>query len=382
MKKIKLIAFYSGYLPGEKYGGPVVSLYNFTELLGDEIEIYIVCSDHDLKETRRYEQIHEGWNLVGKANVQYLSDQKFNKASFSRIIEEISPDMLYASSIFSASYILPLLSLAKKKNIPLLLAPRGELNNTALKIKKKKKMLYLLALQLGRRLIAIYFQATSIEEKSNIVDNLHVSSTQVFLLPNIPAIPMHKTEISKKTDEIRMCFVGRIVENKNLLIALKAVCASKTHVIFDIFGPIEDEEYWNKCRRIINVVPSNVEIRYRGVLQPLKIRNIYPSYDFLISPTEFENYGQAIVEAMLHDVPVIISKGTTPWDDIQDSNCGFVIPLEKIEQFSEAINALGKMTLDEYQELIEKLREYCVKKFDFVQIEKQYLNVFTQIINN
>lgn len=379
MNKLKLIAFYSGYLPGEKYGGPVVSLYNFTELLGDDIDIYIVCLDHDLKETTRYVEIHSGWNAVGKAQVQYLSEHEFNRTSFDKIINEISPNILYASSIFSAAYILPLLTLTKRGNVPLLVAPRGELNDTALKIKRVKKMLYLRFLQLGKKLKDVSFQATSREEKDNIENNLHVDSKHVFLLPNIPTTPENKSEIYKKTGAVKLCFVGRIVENKNLLIALKATCRAKTQVSLDIFGAKENEVYWNKCEKIIEAAPSNVKIRYKGVLQPYKMKAVYSKYDFLISPTAFENYGQAIVEAMLHDVPAIISKGTTPWDDIQMNKVGFVVPINEVEKFSEVIDIVAKMPQEEYQELIKNLRIYCAKKFDFEQLRKNYLEVFAQI---
>ncbi|MBR4731246.1 MAG: hypothetical protein IK081_00600, partial [Lachnospiraceae bacterium] len=73
MKKIMI--FIGGYLPGKKYGGPVTSISNFADYLGDEYEIRIVCNNHDLKETAPYKNISEGWNQVGKANVLYLEDK-------------------------------------------------------------------------------------------------------------------------------------------------------------------------------------------------------------------------------------------------------------------------------------------------------------------
>ena len=129
---MRIAIFYSGYLPGEKYGGPVTSIYNFTELLGDDNEIFIICTNHDLKETTPYSGISPGWNTVGKAQVVYLSSEEYRKAIFSEILDKIRPDLIYASSIFSAKQTYPLFDLSKEKRIPLLLAPRGELNNDAL----------------------------------------------------------------------------------------------------------------------------------------------------------------------------------------------------------------------------------------------------------
>ena len=79
---MKLAVSYSGYLPGEKYGGPVSSLYNLTELLGGEVEIFILCCNHDFKDPTPYRDVHEGWNRVGKAQVMYLADAEFTADRF------------------------------------------------------------------------------------------------------------------------------------------------------------------------------------------------------------------------------------------------------------------------------------------------------------
>lgn len=112
---MRIAIFYSGYLPGEKYGGPVTSIFNFTELLGQDYEIFIICTNHDLKETTPYNGISPGWNKVGKAQVMYLSDADYGKKKFSEILDEISPNLIYVSSIFSANQTYPLFDLSKKK---------------------------------------------------------------------------------------------------------------------------------------------------------------------------------------------------------------------------------------------------------------------------
>ena len=261
----------------------------------------------------------------------------------------------------------------------MLLAPRGELNNNALSIKKTKKSVYLLTLKVLRKFTSTYFQATSQEEKKNIVQNLGVDEKKVILLPNIPSLPVHKELIDKHPGKLRMCFVGRIVENKNLLVALNAVINASGNIEFDIYGPNEDQEYFSRCRQVISLAPDKVSITYKGALSPSKMRDTYTNYDCLISPTEFENYGQAIVEAMLHDVPVIISKGTTPWDDVENHNAGFVVPITKVDKMTHAINLLTEMDDLQYQAQIERLRTYCSEKFDFLELKRKYQAAFDTI---
>ena len=79
----------------------------------DRITIYIVCSNHDLKEHTPYAGIKCGWNKVGKANVLYLSDYEFSKQKYFEIIDNIRPDIIYVSSLFSASINYSLFSVSK-----------------------------------------------------------------------------------------------------------------------------------------------------------------------------------------------------------------------------------------------------------------------------
>ena len=236
-------------------------------------------------------------------------------------------------------------------------------------------------LKLLRKLSSTYFQATSEEEKNNIIQNLGVNLNKIFLLPNVPALPVHKEKIEKEKGKLKICFVGRIVENKNLLVALKAIVSAESNIEFDIFGPCEDKSYFGQCQEISNAAPNNIIITYRGALSPSQMRDEYSKYDCLISPTKFENYGQAIVEAMLHDVPVIISKGTTPWDDIEVNYSGYTESLNDINGFTKSVDALAGMDVLQYQALIDRLRIYCSKKFDYSKLKEDYKESFKRIVS-
>ena len=380
MKNNKIVIFIAGYLPAKKYGGPVTSIANFVEVMGDEWNIFIVSHDHDYNDTNRLPGIKVGWNQVGKAKVLYLSENKFTQETFSEIIDNLSPAIMYASSIFSAKINLPLLSISKQKNIPILLAPRGELNSSALRRKKYKKAVYLLFLKLTNKLSNVYFQATSLDERLNIINSLSVVQEKVFLLPNVPVAMKQKVNINKEKGKAKICYVGRIVPNKNLDYAIKTVQKATCNVEFDIFGPNADKLYWDKCKEMISKSPSNIKIRYKGLLSSFEINEVYSRYDCLISPTLFENYGQAIVESMLHDTPVIISEGTTPWDSISKFKAGYVIPLDKQNDFTNAVDKIGHMGNNEYLKLIENLRNYCIFTFNFEELKAKYNDAFKIII--
>ena len=85
---------------------------------------------------------------------------------------------------------------------------------------------------------------------------------------------------------------------------------------------------------------------------------------------------------MLHDVPVIISKGTTPWDDIEEKQAGYVVSISDISGFTKAIDTLAKMDELQYQAHIDRLRDYCSKKFDYLKLKEEYRESFHTMLFN
>ena len=69
---------------------------------------------------------------------------------------------------------------------------------------------------------------------------------------------------------------------------------------------------------------------------------VIQEHDCFIFPTINENYGHVIAETLANSRPVILSKGTTPWDDLHEK-AGYVIPLENPEEFTEKIDYLASL---------------------------------------
>ena len=103
MNKKTIVIFIGGYLPGEKYGGPVTSIENFTNQLSDYYKMKIICNDHDFKEKTRYSNIKNGWNKVGNAEVFYTNESEYHSEAFYDLIKPFEEDIVffYLSGIYS-----------------------------------------------------------------------------------------------------------------------------------------------------------------------------------------------------------------------------------------------------------------------------------------
>ena len=372
---MKILIIMRGYFPGQKYGGPPVSVDNFCSLM-KEHSCYVVTHNHDLLSKQPYPNIHRGWNDRGNCKVLYLCDKQYNKVAFEKIITKLSPDVLYLQSVFE-SCVLPILQIAKKHNIRVLLAPRGELCKGAFNMKKYKKLPYIKLLRIMGLIKNVHFQSTSDEETEAINKLLDIPMSRIHRLDNIPSIPKRDYQrLEKSAGKGRFIFLSRIHPKKNLLGAIKYFSHVDSEVVFDIYGSIEDKSYWKECQEAIKALPKNIKCEYKGLVPHDRVHEVFSQYDAFVFPTLSENYGHVIAEALASGCHLIVSKGTTPWDDVNE-NGGFALSLKDEKAWPEAIDNISNMSDEEYTEFNQKLNEYIKNKLMNSSLIKSYLEFFS-----
>lgn len=149
---------------------------------------------------------------------------------------------------------------------------------------------------------------------------------------------------------------------KNILYAINAIKKCVGNITYDIYGPIEDQDYWEKCAELISTLPENVNVQYMGVLDPSKVSEVYTQYDIFLSPTLGENFGHSIFEGMSAGcVPVISDR--TPWRELEKKQIGWDISLDQVDKFTDVINKLVLMEDAEFSKIRNKLLCYSNRKY-------------------
>ncbi len=372
----RILIFTNHFLPGNRAGGPVTSIANLVTLLSDNYKLIIVTSNIDLGVDEPYnEVIYDKVVRYKDFNVMYLSE--INVASVQSAIQELTPDLIYLNSFFSTFTQLVLFStVTKKVKTPIILAPRGELQENALAIKTLKKKVYLTLYKLLKLYKKVHFHATDAIEYERVHKMFHVD--KITTLPNVPKISNTKAR-SKEKNSLKLIFISRIRDNKNLLFALEALANTKHTITFDIYGPIEDEKYWSRCQDKIQILPQNITTAYKGVVSPAAISNTMQQYHVLFLPTKTENFGHVIVEAMQSGLIPIISD-QTPWVNLEENSAGYSLNLNNIESFTDAINALYEIDEKEYTQLSASTILFITKKLNIEELKQRYVKMFdTQI---
>ena len=149
-------------------------------------------------------------------------------------------------------------------------------------------------------------------------------------------------------------------------------------VIFDIYGPIEDVNYWDKCKNAIDKLPPYIKVSYKGELPPQKVIIIMRKYHAFLLPTFSENFGHVIVEAMQAGLIPIISD-QTPWIGLEKLTIGWSIPLNRELDYINAINSLLEINNKDYTDKSSRVIRYIHAKINNKLAAEKYFNFFNNI---
>jgi glycosyltransferase involved in cell wall biosynthesis len=383
-RKPRILIFIDWFWPGYLAGGPVQSVISLIQHLQDDFDFKVFTSDTDLKAENPYPNIKSGeW---GKSHfgceVYYAPAHQRNYKFIKKFLHNTQFDGVLLNSLFSTCfsiYPLLILKLSNDKR-PIFFAPRGMLGKGALAIKSLKKKLFISFTKTLKLHSKVHWIASSPHEEKEI--KAVYSNADISTISNLPKNIVPSEVKTNAPGIIRLVYVSRISSIKNLDFAIGVLAAiPETAVRFNIYGPIEDAGYWNKCKEKISNLPANKSVHYKGVAAPDQIEQIFKDEDWMFLPTQNENFGHSIVESLLCGCPVIISD-QTPWSDVEVNNAGYAFPLNEKEKFETTISKLAFLDADSYRSKSAAATRYILGKIQVDKIKNQYISLFNEQLKN
>jgi glycosyltransferase involved in cell wall biosynthesis len=383
-----LFTFSDSYLPGYKAGGPIQTLVNMVDSLADEYSFNIVTRDRDLGDGCPYPGIKQNeWNSIGQALVYYFAPEAYSNSNLRRVINQTFHDLIYLNSFFSWGFTIKPLLLRRigliPKNTPLVLAPRGEFSTGALKLKSFKKKTYIALAKLLGLYNHFVWQASSQYEKEDIL-RVMGKDADVFVAPDLPAPIKLDSSFTisnpKKTGSIKCVFLSRISPKKNLRGALATLEGIEGQVELDIYGPLEDMNYWQDCQKVIHNLPNNISVNYKGLIAHDEVARAFAEHHLFLFPTLGENFGHVIIESLVAGCPVLLSD-QTPWRNLAQEGVGWDLPLDRSEPFQEVVQRCVDMGEDEFRQLSQRANAYGVERSNDEEVLDANRNLFRYAID-
>lgn len=350
----KILIAIDWYLPGYKAGGPIRSCASIINCLKNDFDFAVITSDTDFSDDKPYEGINsDAWNILPDGTrVYYFSKNNLSQKSFREVIQKEKPDILYMNSFFSQNFTLKPLKIARKylPECKCIIAPRGMLGAGALAIKPLKKLAFISLSKMLATFDKVRWHAST-EQEAKEIKAIFGNRAEVRVALNLSSVKPAVAETKiKNAGHLNLVFFSRISKKKNLHLVLEWLKAIPQHlkIIFHIYGTLEDDAYWSQCNDLIKLLPQNIAVEYKGVVDATHSESVFENNHFSILPTMHENYGHAIVESLAFGVPVIISNNT-PWHGLEAKYAGFDFPLDNQQHFIESLIKSASMDQETYK---------------------------------
>lgn len=397
--KPRVVIFTHFFHPGYLGGGPIQSISNLINQLSDNFEFFVITSNKDLGCNNVYQNLQSYvWQKTPYGQIIYVDKNSLTPFFLARMMNNFEFDLIYLNSFFDLHFsIVPQLTVYLKfiKRRPILLAPRGEFSPGALALKYMKKKVYLTLYSISRMYNNLYFHASTAQESLEIESCLkkYVNITvlnkffpqRVFTALDFPSneFPEPVIDTSHKTKEniLSICFLSRISPKKNLHYALNVLKKVKVNVVFNIYGPVEDQNYWALCKKIINDLPNNISINVFGAVEHKHVASVLQSNDLFFLPTKGENFGHVFFEAWSSGVPVLTSD-QTPWRNLQELGIGWDFPLSEPDSFINTIHQIALLESCHLNSLASTCRTFAKLHSLSPKVRDDNLNMFNHVLSN
>ncbi|MFD2543286.1 glycosyltransferase [Lacinutrix gracilariae] len=271
---------------------------------------------------------------------------------------------------------------ARKKEVPYIITPRGMLEPWALTQGKLKKQLALKLFQYKDLEKATCLHATAPMEVESI--RALGLKNPVAMIPNGVNISQFPEKIPNKANNPkRMLFLSRIHVKKgieNLIEAWQQVDANlKQDWVIDIYGN-GDPIYIKNLKARIKAANLEHQITIKSPVFDDQKTKIFREASVFVLPTYSENFGIVVAEALASYTPVITTTGA-PWQELNTHNCGQWVEVG----VTSLVNALNNMMEKSPKDLLQmgvNGRELIEQKYSMHAVAKQMLELYDWILNN
>lgn len=248
----------------------------------------------------------------------------------------------------------------KRNGAKFVMAPRGCLAEAALKRGRLKKFVFGHLWQYPALRAADMFHATCEKEYQEIRRAGYRQPVAIVPIGlDLPALTCIESKVEHKMR--RMVFFGRLHNIKGvdkLLLAWDVLHSRLQDWEVVIAGP--DGGMLPRLKEIV-ATKSLPRVSFVGEINGVEKYKFLAEADMYVLPTETENFGITIAEALACKTPVITTKGA-PWSGLIDNQCGWWID-NSLDSLVQAIREVTSMSDSKLRNLGENGRKWIARDF-------------------
>ena len=268
--------------------------------------------------------------------------------------------------------------MARRKHKPYVITPHGMLYPQALARSAWKKKLLLIGGGVDKDLRLADCIHCTCKEEMNYYRALGYKNP-VAVIPNPVPIPSFIDELRNERSIKRVGFLGRLHPRKNVEALLDAWIrlgdkTKKAQLV--VMGKGEAAYEAMLKERVKQSELTNVE--FAGFVTGREKFERLASLTVLCVPSDFENFGMIVTEALSVGTPVIASLGT-PWEELNSEHCGFWVQ-NNVKTLGETICNVLSLPDEEIRQMGENGKRLVKEKYQDMQVAQKMKELYEWIL--
>ena len=184
------------------------------------------------------------------------------------------------------------------------------------------------------------------------------------------------------SEQLQILFVGRIARVRRIELLLQAVSQLNFPFHLTIAGGEEKTSsvtrmgYLNELKQLTKQLNLENKVTFVGKKSQQELKTLYQSAHIFVYPSLYENFGQPLLEAASHGLPLISTSVGIARDIIIEGETGYQIS-GKPEELKERIESLRNRDLR--LQMGRRIQDEVKSRFDWKNIMDQYTNLYRSL---
>lgn len=226
-------------------------------------------------------------------------------------------------------------------------------------------------------------QAIIVSSKFEYEDALEfgIAKEKIHIIPM--GIEVERIRKDQSTSEqLQILFVGRIARVRRIELLLQAVSQLNFPFHLTIAGGEEKTSsvtrmgYLNELKQLTKQLNLENKVTFVGKKSQQELKTLYQSAHIFVYPSLYENFGQPLLEAAAHGLPLISTSVGIARDIIIEGETGYQIS-GKPEELKERIESLRNRDLR--LQMGRRIQDEVKSRFDWGNIMDQYTNLYRSL---
>jgi len=182
---------------------------------------------------------------------------------------------------------------------------------------------------------------------------------------------------------LKLLFVGRLARVRRIELLIQAAEKLIFPFHLTIVGGEEKTSsvtrsgYIKELKDLVQKLNLNNKISFVGKKTQEELKEYYRMADIFVYPSKYENFGQPLLEAGAHGLPIVATPVGVARDIIIDGETGYLTS-DDPKVMSDHIHLLQDNNLR--QQMGIQIKKLIREKFDWVNIMSQYIALYRSLL--